>query len=158
MAYSELPWRPFLGHQAWSWTTLRRGNVFYYVYKGFFYFCRFFTFLTFLFLFERFFTYMMWCAWSLDEGQYSWWPPRPSVVFLVQRKRQITVAKSTSKSTTSFFSMRHNWISGHGAKLLVSHSSMYLMVIRCDCSQPSLPTVVPRSAQHTSISQFISDV
>jgi len=28
MAYSELPWRPFLGHQAWSWTTLRRGNVF----------------------------------------------------------------------------------------------------------------------------------
>ena len=22
------PWRPFLGHQAWSWTTLRRGNVF----------------------------------------------------------------------------------------------------------------------------------
>jgi len=28
MAYSELPWRPFLGHQAWSWTTLRRANVF----------------------------------------------------------------------------------------------------------------------------------
>ena len=28
MAYSELPWRPFLGHQAWGWTTLRRGNVF----------------------------------------------------------------------------------------------------------------------------------
>jgi len=37
MAYSELPWRPFPGHQAWSWTTLRRGNVFYYVnYKRFF--------------------------------------------------------------------------------------------------------------------------
>jgi len=28
MTYSELPWRPFLGDQAWSWTTLRRGNVF----------------------------------------------------------------------------------------------------------------------------------
>jgi len=38
MAYSELPRRPFLWHQAWSWTTLRRGNVFYYVYKRFFYF------------------------------------------------------------------------------------------------------------------------
>jgi len=31
MAYSELPWRPFLGHQAWSWITLRRGNVFIFV-------------------------------------------------------------------------------------------------------------------------------
>jgi len=28
-------WRPFPWHQAWSWTTLRRGNVFYYVYKRF---------------------------------------------------------------------------------------------------------------------------
>jgi len=28
IAYSELPWRPFLGHQARSWTTLRRRNVF----------------------------------------------------------------------------------------------------------------------------------
>jgi len=157
MAYSELPWRPFLGHQAWSWTTLRRGNVFYYVYKGFLFLSRFYVFTVFIFIWT-FFTYMIWCAWSLDEGQYSWWPPRPSVVFVVQRKRQITVAMSTSKSTTSFFSMRHNWISGHGAKLLVSHGRMYLMVIRCDCSQPSLPTVVPRSAQHTSISQFISDV
>jgi len=56
MAYSELPWRPFLGHQAWSWTTPRRGNVLYYVYKRLFYFCHVFTFLTFLkFLFERFF-------------------------------------------------------------------------------------------------------
>ena len=26
--YSQLPRRPFLGHQAWSWTTLRRSNVF----------------------------------------------------------------------------------------------------------------------------------
>ena len=43
MAYSQLPWRPFLGHQAWSWTILRRGNVFfYYVYKRFFYFCHVF--------------------------------------------------------------------------------------------------------------------
>ena len=37
------PWSPFLGHQAWSGTTLRRGNVFYYVYKRF-YLSRFFTF------------------------------------------------------------------------------------------------------------------
>ena len=50
MAYSELPRRPFLGHQAWSWTTLRRSNVFYYIYK------RFFTLLTFKKIsFERFF-------------------------------------------------------------------------------------------------------
>jgi len=54
MAYSELPWRPFLGlgHQAWSWTTLRRGNVF----KRFFNFCHvFYVFNVFKFLFERFF-------------------------------------------------------------------------------------------------------
>ena len=66
MAYSDLPWRPFLGHQAWSWTrpALRRGNVFYYVYKRFFNFCHVFTFLTFFkFLFERFFT-------SMTRGQY----------------------------------------------------------------------------------------
>ena len=60
MAYSELPWRPFLGHQAWKWTTLRRCNVFYYVYKRFFYFCHVFTFFNiFLFLFERF-LYLFW--------------------------------------------------------------------------------------------------
>jgi len=48
MAYSELPWSPFLGHQAWSWTILRRGNVFYYVYKLFFVFLsRFLTFFYF---------------------------------------------------------------------------------------------------------------
>ena len=51
MAYSELPWRPFLGHQAWSWTTLRRGNVFYYVYKRFL--------SRFLILFERSFISMV---------------------------------------------------------------------------------------------------
>ena len=64
MAYAELPWRPFLGHQTRSWTTLRRGNVFYYVYKRFF-----------LFLFERFF-YIYEphhiSAWSLDECWYLW--------------------------------------------------------------------------------------
>ena len=57
MAHSELPWRPFLGHQAWSWTTLRRGNVFLLrLQKFFFIFVTFLRFLTF-FLFERFFTY-----------------------------------------------------------------------------------------------------
>jgi len=51
MAYSELLWRPFLEHQAWCWTTLRRGNIFYYVYK------RFFIFVTFL-RFYRFFIFI----------------------------------------------------------------------------------------------------
>jgi len=42
-------WKPFLGHQAWSWTTLRRGNVFYYVYERFFLFLsRFYVFNVFL--------------------------------------------------------------------------------------------------------------
>jgi len=50
------PWRPFLGHQARSWTTLRRGNVFYYVYKRFFYFCHVFTFLTFFYFCLNVFT------------------------------------------------------------------------------------------------------
>ena len=46
--------RPYLGHQAWSWTTLRKGNVFI-TFTNDFYFCQGFTFLTFfLFLFERF--------------------------------------------------------------------------------------------------------
>jgi len=55
MAYSELPWRPFLGHQAWSWTTVRRGNVFI-TFTSDFYFCHvFLRFYVFLFLFERFF-------------------------------------------------------------------------------------------------------
>ena len=51
MAYSELAWRPFLGHQAWSWTTLSRGNVFYYVYKRFYIFVTFFTFFIFIWKF-----------------------------------------------------------------------------------------------------------
>ena len=56
MAYSELPWRPFLGHLAWSWTTLRRvtffitfTNVFKKNCVTFFYVLTFFKFL-----FERF--------------------------------------------------------------------------------------------------------
>jgi len=40
------PWRPFLGHQAWSWTTLRRGNVFLLRLQTFVFI--FVTFLTFL--------------------------------------------------------------------------------------------------------------
>ena len=43
--------KAILGHQAWSWTTLRRGNVFCYVYRRFFYFCHVFTFLTFFYLY-----------------------------------------------------------------------------------------------------------
>jgi len=42
------PWRPFLGHQAWSWTTLRRGNVFLLRLQTFvFVFVTFLTFLNF---------------------------------------------------------------------------------------------------------------
>ena len=60
MAYSELPWRPFLGHQAWSWTTLRRGNVFYYVYRRFLFWSRFFSFFNvFYFYLQTFFTSMV---------------------------------------------------------------------------------------------------
>ena len=60
MAYSELPWRPFLGHQAWSWTTLRRCDVFYYVYKLFFYFCHVLHFLTFFYFYLNVFLYLTW--------------------------------------------------------------------------------------------------
>ena len=60
MAYSELLWRPFLGHQAWSWTTLRRGNVFYYVYKRFLKnFVTFLRFITFFYFYLNVFTYMI---------------------------------------------------------------------------------------------------
>jgi len=64
MAYSELPWRPFLGHQAWIWTTLRRGNVFYYVYKRFFLFLSrnvFYVFNVFKIFIWTFFTSMEYC-------------------------------------------------------------------------------------------------
>jgi len=65
MAYSELPWRPFPGHQAWSWTTQRRGNFFITFTDVFFYFCHVFkVFNVFKFLFERFFTSVLTC--SLD--------------------------------------------------------------------------------------------
>jgi len=59
MAYSELPWRPFLVHQAWSWTILRRGNVFYYVYKRILFLSRFLTFLTLFIFIWTFFTSMV---------------------------------------------------------------------------------------------------
>ena len=75
--------RPYLGHQAWSWTTLRRGNVFI-TFTNDFYFCQGFTFLTFfLFLFERFFTSVSLstprCAWgsvsrgSVRDSWYTGW-------------------------------------------------------------------------------------
>ena len=68
MAYSELPWKPFLGHQAWSWASLRRGNMFYFVYKRFFKFLSRFYVFTVLFLFERFL--------HLRSAAYSAPPPR----------------------------------------------------------------------------------
>jgi len=60
MAYSELPWKSFLGHQAWSWTTLRRGNVFLLRLQTFFLFLsRFFiTFTNVLLLLSRFFIFL----------------------------------------------------------------------------------------------------
>ena len=73
MAYSDLPWRPFLGHQAWSWITLRRGNVFYYVYKRFFYFCHaFYVFNVFLkFLLESFLhLFLLWSVCSTLNNSY----------------------------------------------------------------------------------------
>jgi len=62
MAYSELPWRPFLGHQAGSWTTLRRGNVFLLRLQTFFFkfLSRFFTFLTFFIVNCTFFSGAIW--------------------------------------------------------------------------------------------------
>jgi len=79
MAYSELPWRPFLVHQAWSWTTLRRGGVFYYVYKRLFLFLSRLHVLTFLNFYSNVFTSMVsmkiWRrerdgSWSDDEAGY----------------------------------------------------------------------------------------
>jgi len=60
MAYSELPWRPFLGHQTWSWTTWRRDDVFYYVYKRFLNI--FVTFLRFLTVFIFIWTFLHLCT------------------------------------------------------------------------------------------------
>jgi len=54
MAYSELPWRPFLGHQAYSFITF--ANVFFILSR----------FLTFLFLFER--CLHLWCTLCSKKG------------------------------------------------------------------------------------------
>jgi len=59
MVYSKLPWRPFLRHQAWSWTTLRRGNVFLLRLQTFFIFVTFLHFLTFFIFIWTFFTCML---------------------------------------------------------------------------------------------------
>ena len=84
MAYSELPWRPYVGYQAWSWTTLRRGNVFYYVYKRFLFlsrfyvFKRFYSYLNVLYVYEK----MLYCCsessvpvrvWTLDLTRARIW-------------------------------------------------------------------------------------
>ena len=50
MAYFELPWRSFLGHQAWSWTTLKEVTFLLRLQT---FFVAIFTSLTF-FKFERF--------------------------------------------------------------------------------------------------------
>jgi len=73
MAYSKLPSRQFLGHQAWGWTTLRRGNVFYYVYKRFFMLVTFLRFLTFFLIFIwTFFLHL--CRIVCGLRQYpTWW-------------------------------------------------------------------------------------
>jgi len=75
MAYSELPWKSFLGHQAWSWTTLRRGNVFLLRLQTFFLiFVTFFITFTnvllllslfFIFLWTFFYIYGVCCLHSL---------------------------------------------------------------------------------------------
>ena len=65
MAYSELPWRPFLGHQAWSWTTLRRGNVFITFTNVFIFLSRFYVFNVFYF-YLNVFTSMVCAFWELE--------------------------------------------------------------------------------------------
>ena len=71
MAYSELPWRPLLRHQAWSWTTLRRGNVFYYVYKRFLFLSRFYVFNDFN-LYLNVFLHVCYRA-GARAVSWSWW-------------------------------------------------------------------------------------
>ena len=68
MAYSELPWRPFLGHQAWSWTTLIRGNVFFIIFTNDFYFCHVFYFYLNVFLHLR-------CAGFIASVSLDMWVP-----------------------------------------------------------------------------------
>ena len=76
--------------------TLRRGNVFYYVYKRFFYFYDVFTFLTFLkFLFERFYIYAL-CGYICDRRR-----PKLTVLATVDvRPTTVTRAFSFAYSVT----------------------------------------------------------
>jgi len=57
MAYSELPWRPLLGHQVWS--TLKRGNVFITFTNVFFIFATFFYVFNVLYFYLNVFTSMV---------------------------------------------------------------------------------------------------
>jgi len=80
MAYSELPWKSFLGHQAWSWTTLRRGNVFLLRLQTFFFiFVTFFiTFTNVLLLLSRFFIFLwtfflhLWRLLPTQSNAFQW--------------------------------------------------------------------------------------
>jgi len=69
----ELPWRPFLGHQAWSWITLRRGNVFYYVYKRVFIFVMFLRFNVFLFFTSMVYDGLVLCLWEHELTSLCRW-------------------------------------------------------------------------------------
>jgi len=83
MAYSELSWRPFSGHQAWSWTTLWRGNVFFITFTNvFFYFCHvFYVFNVFIFYLNVFYIYAWWRSAlhllfvAITYGKVSSWLP-----------------------------------------------------------------------------------
>ena len=69
-------------HQAWSWTTVRRGNVFYYVYNAF-YFCHVFTFFNvFYFYLNVFYIYEF--NWMQRRAQRLARPAMP-LVACVQR-------------------------------------------------------------------------
>jgi len=93
----ELPWRPFLGHQAWSWSTLR-GNVFYYVYKRFFIFVTFLRFVTFFYFYLNVFLHMgdRGMIPSLSSARFSLPFPASSLSF--------SVAKRPLKSSYEFYS------------------------------------------------------
>jgi len=89
MAYSELPWRPFPGHQAWSWTTLRRGNVFRYVYQRFFIFVTFYVFNVFLIFIWTFYVYVRCC------GAVPPWHRRSIMHMRCDRRTVATFSKSS---------------------------------------------------------------
>jgi len=75
MAYSELPWRPFLGHQAWSWTILRRGNFFVTFTDVFFKFLsRFYVFNVFKIVIWTYFLHL----WRGTRPPYALGRPPPS--------------------------------------------------------------------------------